>query len=49
MGRQETPNLEIWGSALANTFLMVATKSEVQKFSLPNQDIFPKETLNQFG
>jgi hypothetical protein len=28
-GTQETPNLEIWGSALANLLVMTTAKSEI--------------------
>jgi len=45
-GTQETSNLEIWGSALANILVMAAAKSKVQEFPLPNQKISPKETFN---
>jgi hypothetical protein len=32
MGRQETPNSEVWESALANLSLMTAAKSEIAEF-----------------
>jgi hypothetical protein len=45
LGRQEAHNSEIWESALANLSLMVTTTSEGLEFSLPNQEISPKQTL----
>jgi len=35
MGRQETPNSEVWESALADLLLMVTAKSEDLEFSPP--------------
>jgi hypothetical protein len=42
VGRQETPNSEIWESALASLLLMVTAKSEDLEFSPPHLGNFSK-------